>query len=309
MTRDTVELNANFLSAVSVPAPAKVNLILRILDRRPDGFHNLWSVMQTVRLEDEVSIRLSQAHSEIKLQCDSLSLNADQTNLVYRAAAAVLQRTGRKVGLDVNLAKRIPMGAGLGGGSSDAAATIIGLNHLLNLGWSTMDMAGVGQALGSDVPFFFSAPSAVVSGRGEHVDAIEVTGSRWVVLVNPGFSVETKWAYQQLSATRSQVRPLSDRHAALARNSKVSWEQILSLAENDFEAPVFQAHPQLREIKMQLLKAEAEVALLSGSGATVFGVFQTEAKARQAVARFSVNPQFKVFAVPADVNPFLCRSC
>lgn len=307
MTSNAIDLSRP--SAVSVPAPAKVNLILRILDRRPDGFHNLWSVMQTVRLEDEVLIRLNARGDDIKLQCESQALTTDHTNLVYRAAAAVRQRSKQMVGLDITLIKRIPMGAGLGGGSSDAAATILGLNHILNLGWSAADMVDVGQALGSDVPFFFFAPSAVVSGRGEHVGAIEVTGSRWVVLINPGFSIDTKWAYQQLSKTRSQVRPLSDKHAALDQNGKVPWEQVLSLAENDFEAPVFQSHPQLREIKTELLKAEAEVALLSGSGATVFGVFPTEEKAKQAVARFSIYPQYKIFAVSADVNPLLCRPC
>lgn len=305
MTSNDIDLTRP--SAVSVPAPAKVNLILRILDRRPDGFHNLWSVMQTVRLEDEVLVRLNARSDDIKLHCDSQTLTTDHTNLVYRAAAAVLQRSKQMVGLDITLIKRIPMGAGLGGGSSDAAATILALNHILDLGWSATDMADVGQTLGSDVPFFFFAPSAVVSGRGEHVGAIELTGSRWVVLVNPGFSIETKWAYQQLSTTRSHLRPLSGRHAALAQNGKVSWEQIVSVAENDFEIPVFQAHPQLQEIKTELLQAEAEVALLSGSGATVFGVFPTEAKAKQAMNRFSIYPQYKVFAVSADVSPLLCR--
>ncbi|MEK7272573.1 MAG: hypothetical protein AAB047_01970, partial [Nitrospirota bacterium] len=123
-------------SAVTVFAPAKVNLILRVLDRRPDGFHNVWSLMQTVGLEDVVTIRLAPQHTEIRLQCDSHSLSVDQTNLGYRAAAAVLVQLQRKIGLDIQLAKRIPMGAGLGGGSSDAAATILGINRLLNVGWS-----------------------------------------------------------------------------------------------------------------------------------------------------------------------------
>lgn len=308
MTKRTIGSVPNPPSAVTVLAPAKINLILKILDRRVDGFHNLWSLMQTVGLEDEVSICLNQGHSEISLQCDSQSLSVDQTNLVYRAAAAVLQRSERKVGLDIALTKRIPMGAGLGGGSSDAAATIIGLNQLLKLGWSVADMATVGQSLGSDVPFFFFAPSAVVSGRGEHVNAIQVIGSRWVVLVNPGFPVETKWAYQQLSATRSGVQPLSASHATLGQESHLSWEQILRVAENDFEIPVFKAHPVLREIKLQLVAEGAEAALLSGSGATVFGVFRDETSAQQARARIQAKPQLKVFAVPAGSSPLLCRS-
>lgn len=295
-------------SAITVFAPAKINLVLRILDRRIDGFHNLWSLMQTVGLEDEVVIRINREHTDIKLRCDAPSLSADHTNLVYRAAEAVLRRCGRRVGVEIVLAKRIPMGAGLGGGSSDAAATIIGLDRVLNLEWSASDMAQVGQALGSDVPFFFFAPSAVVTGRGEQVHPVRVTGSRWVVLVNPGFSVETKWAYQELSSSRTQVRPLSDLHAALGRESEVAWEQVLKAAENDFETPVFGVHPGLLEIKRALMAQGAEAALLSGSGATVFGIFRGEGEARQAQAYFQTQPRLKVFAVVASSGPLVAQS-
>jgi 4-diphosphocytidyl-2-C-methyl-D-erythritol kinase len=230
-------------------------------------------------------------------------LKADHTNIVYRAAAEVLQRSRRTIGLDIVLVKRIPTGAGLGGGSSDAAATIIGLNRLLKLGWSAADMAQVGQVLGSDVPFFFFAPSAVVAGRGEQVVPVRVTGSRWVVLVNPGFPVETRWAYQELSASRTEVRPLSDVHLALGGQRQLSWEQILEAAENDFEAPVFKTHPNLREIKQELLDQGAEGALLSGSGATVFGVFRGEAEAHRALARFRTQSALTSFAVSAVSVP------
>jgi len=294
-------------SAITVRAPAKSNLILRVLDRRADGFHNLWSVMQTVGLEDDITIRLSQDHADIKLQCDVPSLSTDQTNLVIRAAAAVLRRYERTLGMDIALTKRIPMGAGLGGGSSDAAATIIGLNRLLNLGWSAMEMAQVGQALGSDVPFFFFAPSAVVTGRGEHVSPVRLKGSRWIVLVNPGFSVETKWAYQELSSTRAQVPALSHHQAALDREREISWDQIVHAAENDFETPVFAAHPDLRAIKQDLITQGADMALLSGSGATVFGVFRDEARAKHAHAHFQQRPQYRVFVVPTASGPLIAN--
>ncbi|MGQ0695717.1 MAG: 4-(cytidine 5'-diphospho)-2-C-methyl-D-erythritol kinase [Nitrospiraceae bacterium] len=294
-------------SPITVLAPAKINLILRILDRRADGFHNLWSLMQTVGLEDEVAIQLSPHHAGIKLQCDTLSLNTDQTNLVYRAAAAVLQRSEQKTGLDVVLTKRIPMGAGLGGGSSDAAATIVGLNRLLNLGWSATDMAHVGQSLGSDVPFFFFAPSATVAGRGERVNRIRIAGSRWVVLVNPGFPIETTWAYGQLSSTRSGVRALSESHAALGSEHHLSWEQVLGIAENDFELPVYAAHPVLQEIKQKLIARGAEVALLSGSGATVFGIFRDEGRAQQARTYFQAESHFRVFTVPTGSGPLIVK--
>lgn len=290
-------------STVTVFAPAKVNLILRILDRRDDGFHNLWSLMHTVGLEDVISIRLNHAHTDIQLRCDSESLKADPANLVYRAALAVREQSGRTTGLDIALIKRIPMGAGLGGGSSDAAATIVGLNRLLRLGWSQSEMAAVGEPLGSDVPFFFFAPSAIVSGRGEHVRSIQPRGSRWLALVNPGFPVETKWAYQALSGSRSSVQALPGPLAAIEKDSHFLWAQVSAESHNDFEAPVFAAHPVLKEIKTQLLEEGAETALLSGSGATVFGVFQDERRARQAATPFEMNRQFKVFVVPAESGP------
>ena len=179
---------------VTVHAPAKVNLILRILDRRPDGYHNLWSIMHTVALEDAVTMRAS-SQAGIRLACNVEGLSVDHTNLVWKAASAVLEHARLSVGVDIELHKRVPMGAGLGGGSSDAAATIVGLNQSLKLGWSRAKMAEVGQALGSDVAFFLFAPSAIVSGRGESVRPVTIEGGRWIVLVKPMFGIETKWAY------------------------------------------------------------------------------------------------------------------
>jgi 4-diphosphocytidyl-2-C-methyl-D-erythritol kinase len=303
LSREAVTNLQQSPSTITVFAPAKVNLILRILDRRSDGFHNLWSVMQTVALDDEVQIRLRPDRQDIQLACDSMQLAADQSNLVYRAAAAMLARAQQSVGLDIELRKRIPMGAGLGGGSSDAAATIIGLNHLLQLKWSPAQMADVGQSLGSDVPFFLFAPSACITGRGEIVRTVVIEGARWVVLVNPGFGVNTKWAYQELAATRASVTPLSPAQQELDRHSRVSWAQLMAAAENDFEAPVFASHGTLREIKQNLQAHGAEIALLSGSGATVFGVFVDETRARLAHAQF-ISKNFKnVFVVPTCSGP------
>jgi 4-diphosphocytidyl-2-C-methyl-D-erythritol kinase len=286
--------------SITVLAPAKINLILRVLDRRPDGYHNLWSLMQTVKLEDELSISLNHTRSTITLRCDDPSLKTDASNLVYRAAEAVLGYSGQSVGVDVELAKRIPMGAGLGGGSSDAAATIIALNQLLNLGWSKQQMTSIGQAIGSDVPFFLFEPSAIVEGRGEKVAPVRMKGNRWIVLVNPGFPIETKWAYQQLAVGRTEVRPLSDVHAALGRGPELSWERVLPVVENDFEGAVFKAHPALNRIKQKLLAEGAEAALLSGSGATVFGVFRDEVSAQQAQLSFRNEPHLRIHAVPTS---------
>ncbi|HET7910193.1 MAG TPA: 4-(cytidine 5'-diphospho)-2-C-methyl-D-erythritol kinase [Nitrospira sp.] len=289
-------------ASLTVHAPAKVNVILRILDRRPDGYHNLWSIMQTLALEDSVTVR-TQPHGGIKLSCDSETLSIDHSNLVWRAASAVLEHAKLSPGLDIELRKRIPMGAGLGGGSSDAAATILGLNRLLHLGWTTAKMAEVGQTLGSDVPFFFFAPSAIVSGRGEMVRPVTIEGDRWLVLVKPPFGIETKWAYQELAATRPGIRPLSADHIRLGGCKRITWSQLTSVAENDFEMPVFGQHARLGEIKRSLLKLGAECALLSGSGATVFGLFEKESTARRAEKDLRRDPQLNLFVVPTCSGP------
>lgn len=287
---------------VTVHAPAKVNLILRILDRRPDGYHNLWSIMHTVALEDAVTMRASSQRG-IRLACNVGGLSVDHTNLVWRAASAVLDRAQLSVGVDIELYKRVPMGAGLGGGSSDAAATILGLNQSLQLGWSREKMAEVGQALGSDVAFFLFAPSAIVSGRGESVRPVTIEGGRWIVLVKPTFEIETKWAYQELAATRAAVRQLSADHGELDRRDRLTWGQVAASVENDFEIPVFTKHPQLGEIKRFLLKRGAQFALLSGSGATVFGLFEEESTARRAGAELAQDAELNLFVVPTCSGP------
>ncbi|HTL62579.1 MAG TPA: 4-(cytidine 5'-diphospho)-2-C-methyl-D-erythritol kinase [Nitrospira sp.] len=283
--------------SLTVHAPAKINLILRILDRRPDLYHNLWSLMHTVALEDDLRMRVTPFRCGIRLTCDMEGLATDHTNLISKAAAAVLEQARVSVGVEIELQKRIPTGAGLGGGSSDAAATILGLNRLLKLGWSTAKMQEVGHALGSDVAFFLFAPSAIVSGRGETVRPITVDGPRWIVLVKPAFGVETKWAYQELAATRTEIRPLSADHLEIDRRNHVTWRELSTAAENDFEKPVFAKHPLLKQIKRTLVNLGAQFALLSGSGATVFGLFDMESVARRAADQIAQDSKVKIFVV------------
>ena len=294
------------LGRVRIRAPAKVNLILRVLDRRADGFHNLWSLMQTVALEDELSIQLRSGSQEVRLECSDQSLPTDHRNLVARAASLVLQHTGSSFGLDISLTKRIPMEAGLGGGSSDAAATIMGLNHLLGLDWSPEDMGKLGQCLGSDVPFFFFAPSAVVRGKGEEVTRVQVNGQRWVVLVHPSLAIETRWAYEQLTSTRQTVRPLSDAVRKLAAKKAITWDEVIPLMENDFEEALVPTYGAFREIKQELLAQGADAALLSGSGSTVFGLFRAEAEAGSARAAFGKSHEHRTSVVATSTTPLAC---
>jgi 4-diphosphocytidyl-2-C-methyl-D-erythritol kinase len=286
--------------AIHVFTPAKINLILRILDKRSDGYHNVWSVMETVGLVDELRLCLVPGLTGIRFRCDHPSVPADARNLVVRAAQAVLDRAAVHQGLDIQLQKRIPIGAGLGGGSSNAAGTIAGLNELLRLGWSREEQIRLGAMLGSDVPFFFVAPSAQVSGRGEHVSAFTIHGDRWVVLVNPGFAVDTGWAYAQLASRGLSAHPLSEPHRRLASRSAATWHEIIPMMENDFEAALAPTHAIFSDLKRRLLDAGAEAAMLSGSGSTVFGLFREERKARHAKAALAASDR-ETYAVRAGV--------
>ncbi len=283
---------------IIVQAPAKVNLCIRVLDRLPNGYHELWSLMHSVDVFDQLRIRLNPHHDRIQLTCDIAGLPVDHGNLVYRAAKGVLQRVEQSVGVDIVLQKTIPLAAGLGGGSSDAAAAIYGLNHLLKLEWGLSEMCEVGAELGSDIPFFFQAPCAVVRGWGQEVTPCMINGKRWVVLVNPGFPIQTKWAYEQLASRRSEISPLDPWSQEVEAKLQVSWEEVIEAMENDFELPLFPVYPILEFMKEKLRALGAQAALLSGSGATVFGVFDEPENAQAAAVQLRRDTQWHVFDAP-----------
>ena len=288
----------NLGQEITVRAPAKVNLCIRILDRLPNGYHELWSLMHSVDVFDHLNIRLNPDHDRIHIRCDNHGLPVDQRNLVYRATEAVLRRAEQSIGVDIVLQKAIPLAAGLGGGSSDAAAMIYGLNHLLKLEWELPYMSEVGAELGSDIPFFFHAPCAVVRGWGQEVIPCVLPGQRWVVLVNPGFPIETKWAYEQLASCRSHVQPLSPWTASVEEGLSISWAEAIEAMENDFEPSLFPVYPILEFIKEKLRALGAGAALLSGSGATVFGVFDDPERAHAAAKQLRDDTQWLVFDAP-----------
>ena len=279
--------------------PAKVNLVLKIFQRLPNGYHALWSLMQTIGVADDLTIRVTDAFEGIRLTCSDAALVAPAGNVVYRAAELVLRQSGASVGVALNLTKRVPVAAGLGGGSSDAAATIVGLNHLLGLGWTNGDMAKLGQAVGSDVPFFIDAPTAIIQGWGERVMCHRLEDVRWIVLVNPGFPIQTGQAYGRLAESGRPVSSLPDRLLALERAPSLSWRRLIACLENDFETVLCSDYPVLADIKKTLLRAGAEGALVSGSGSTVFGVFPDERSAMRAKDAFVGTPGYRLLLGPS----------
>ncbi|MBI5287245.1 MAG: 4-(cytidine 5'-diphospho)-2-C-methyl-D-erythritol kinase [Deltaproteobacteria bacterium] len=258
-------------------SPAKVNLLLKVLRRREDGYHDILSVIQPITLYDELSIELDDGEG-ITVETDHPLLPTDNRNLAFRAADVFLKKTGIKAKVRIGIKKVIPVSAGLGGGSSDAAITLIGLNELLKAGLSKRELMNIGLSLGSDVPFFISGRSAIVTGKGEGVEGIDLPRF-WYLLINPGLPVSSGWAYQNLDLTKRG----EDISITLLEDLLKNPLAVEGLLINDLEEVVARQHPEVNEIKTALLEAGAEGALMSGSGPTVFGIFFKESRAVEAV--------------------------
>ncbi len=251
-------------------APAKVNISLKILAKRQDGYHELETWMQKLALYDRITLTINKGEG-IQLSCTKSDLPADQTNLAWRAAAVFFSesRFGTRYGVDITLEKNIPVAAGLGGGSSDAGTVLKGLNNLFDNEFSEAVLLDYGKRLGADVPFFVTDyDAAQATGIGDKMVACPSLVGHTFLLVNPGFTVSTRWAYENFALTRKT------KNSTLAGFQK-SDSGILSLGRitNDLEQVTLRRYPELGGIKTKLLDAGAVAALMSGSGPTVFGIF------------------------------------
>jgi 4-diphosphocytidyl-2-C-methyl-D-erythritol kinase len=275
--------------SVRIPAFAKINLCLHVLGKRPDGYHELRTIFQTISLADSLELtRVSEAG--IKLETNDPELPTGSENLVYRAIDAMAGETGFRGGIRASLEKRIPVARGLGGGSSDAAAAIIGMLRLTKAKVPLARLIEMAARLGADVPFFLFGGRALAVNRGDEIYPLNDVPKRTVVVVSPkGIGVSTKEAYQWVSAelTNRAKAPNIWGFCALC------WSRQEGLS-NDFEGPVFSRHPRLGEIRADLLKRGAADAALAGSGSAVFGVFRNPARARRAARAF---PEDSVFVV------------
>lgn len=255
-------------------SPCKVNLLLNILGRRPDGFHELESVMQPLSVCDEMSFE--RKDGRIRLTCSDPSLPADSTNLAYRAAWSFLERGGISGGVQIHLEKRIPMAAGLGGGSGNAATTLLALNELFDRPLGSNQLHEIAASLGSDVPFFLQSNPALATGRGEKIKPLQpfraLAGSA-VLLVHPGFGIATAWAYRELA--RFPTALSGERGRAVKLMSELDAGDLRRAAShfyNSLEAPALAKYPWLAVLQDFLRENGAVVSLMSGSGSTVFAI-------------------------------------
>ncbi len=279
-----------------LPSFAKINWHLRILGKRADGYHELITVLQTISLHDELTFNLRDDNT-IALHCDDPQIPTDQTNLVVKAALALQRRVNVTHGAEINLLKRIPAKAGLGGGSSNAAVTLLALNTLWNCGLSVDELMTIGGSLGADVPFFLLGGTGLATGTGTTLSALPDGPRQCLVVVTPNAVVATANAYASLNAA-SLTTPESDSILSSSLAGLTSADSRQWPLTNDFEKVIFEIEPEIERAKKALLEAGARGALLAGSGSSVFGVFDDETARGHAVANLKREAGWKVF--PCD---------
>jgi 4-diphosphocytidyl-2-C-methyl-D-erythritol kinase len=259
--------------SLHLESPAKVNLRLEILKKREDGYHELRTILQKINLHDLLHFSLQKKRG-ISLKTNHPNLPVGKRNLVYQAVQLILKKSDYQGGILIEIEKGIPIGAGLGGGSSNAATALKAMNQLLKINLSQKELMVMGLEIGADVPFFFSEGDAIASGIGERLKKIELPGL-WYVLIYPNFEVSTSWAYRNFILTKRQFHISLHK---LLRNPK----EISNLLWNDLEQVVSREYPQIGVMKKMLYSAGALGAMMTGSGPTVFGVFSEEGGASKA---------------------------
>jgi 4-diphosphocytidyl-2-C-methyl-D-erythritol kinase len=273
---------------MQVLAPAKINLSLKIIDRREDGFHELDTLIAPISLYDEIRIDKKRPTPEIEFHCDDPSVPQGDGNLVVRAAKAFFEATKLDYGISIQLKKKIPHGAGLGGGSSDAASVLLALNELFDTKFPREALAQIAESIGSDVPFFVFQSAARCKGRGEMVTPMKLKRQLSILLLKPGFAVSTPWAYSRWQGSR-EIPGV--------------WYATQEIADqtfvNDLERPVFEKFVFLARLKMWLLnQSEVGAALMSGSGSTMIAVLRENADANSVANRSkaALDPELWAYA-------------
>lgn len=267
---------------IEIKAPAKINFGLNIVSKRSDGFHNLETIFYPINdLFDVIKIDKSE---HFLFTCDNPELENDKNNLILKAVKLLEKIYSKNFAVNIHLEKKIPIGAGLGGGSSDAAAVLISLNEMFKLGIKHEQMINLALELGSDVPFFIKAKPSIGTSRGEILKQIDLELEYPILIINPGIHISTKEAFQNITPKPSAYNYLSN-----GINKLDDWSMIKENIINDFEEYVFKKYPEVKYIKEKMYEYGSLFSLMSGSGSTVFGIFDTIEKAELAYELFPGN--------------------
>lgn len=281
---------ASFDNKLILKSPAKINLALKVVGKRKDGYYDIETIFQMISIYDILTFRMN--NLGIVLKTNKNELPVDETNLVVKAAKLLQHETGTSKGAKIFLEKNIPIGAGLGGGSSNAAYTLIGLNELWELDLKKKDIARLAIKLGSDVPFFLSGPVAIGKGRGEILTPLKIYKNLFVVVVFPNIFISTGSVYKELNLGLTSNSKDINILPILLKEGRIA--DLGSCLYNDLETVVFKEYPDILEIKRKLVNLGAVGALVSGSGSSVFGLFLQPEPAREAVERLKKR-EWQVF--------------
>lgn len=282
-----------FTAEFSVPSFAKINWVLRVLGRRADGFHELSTIFQTITLHDRLSFA-GRGDGLLRLSCDSPNIPVDETNLVLRAAIALREESKVQRGADLHLEKNIPVEAGLGGGSSNAAVTLLGLAQLWRIEVGKRELERIGSGLGADVPFFLTGGTALGTGLGTEVKPLKDAAPKHLLIVKPEAKVSTAEAYKSLNA-RALTKAEGDTILSISRADEQNWDSHPDALHNDFEPVILRVKPEIERARRALLESGASGALLAGSGSSVFGVFDNQQALERAFGMLTGERAWRTF--------------
>ena len=263
---------------IVVNSPAKINLGLNVVSKREDGYHNLETIFIPLILSDKLTFTKS---NKLVLNSNSNFLNKLSDNLVLKAVRLLEQRTSQKILVDILIDKNIPIGGGLGGGSSNAAITLKTINKIFNLGLDGKELFEIALELGSDVPYFLNPVPAFAESRGEILHTLNMEILYPILIVNPGIKLDTIWAFRKIKPKLPENNLME-----IFKSGLTDFDILRDYVENDFEEIVFKEHPLIGEIKSELYKLGAQFALMSGTGSTVYGIFTNLQKAEWAEENF-----------------------
>jgi len=295
-------LVAEAVEELVLSSPAKINLFLELIGRRPDGYHEIESVMQLVDLCDRVHLR--RRAGGIRVTVAGGECPPGPANLAYQAAVLFMESAGLRDGVHVHLEKRIPVAGGLGGGSSNAAAVLVGLSRLFDIGSCRETLRLLAARLGSDVPFFLSEGLAVATGRGEILTALNPWPPHWLVVANAGVPISTAWAYEQASSKLTDGGPRASIRTFIT-DGRLAWPPVWAF--NRFEAVMLPLREEVRALKSLLREGGGFPVLMSGSGGSVFAVVQDAAAAQALTARAEASGAFAAAIRTLPFNPMLAE--
>ena len=278
------------MGIMPVPSYAKINLYLKIGQKLSSGYHKIQSVMQRIEISDNITVEPF-SEDRVIVECTNKELE-NENNLAYKAAMLLKKKYKVKEGARIYIEKNVPLEAGLGVGSSDAATALLQLNKLWSLRLKENQLIDYASQLGADVPFFLGDNAALVEGIGDKIKRIKKSFSINIVLINPGFRVSTKWAYSAFDRQKPKIKTKADVNALVKAIEKKDIKEIANNLHNDFEPVIFKKYKFLSEIKNDLLRNDALNATISGSGPTVFGVFNSIYEAREAFFKMQYDQPF-----------------